>query len=389
MRAQARKFLGVLAAVGLALTAMVALAAPTTAEQAGDVSQQVSAADASVPEPTPGAGKVLILDSTVSGGINSAESTDAQGLGFGVDVVTDPTWAAMTTAQFASYRAIVIGDPTCGDNTNWAAASANTAVWGPAVNGNVITNGTDPVFHGPSHPGGFTLVQKSIAFATAQPGTTGFYADLSCWAPSAGTPVDILNAVEPGWTAGSAGCGDNISVVATNAILAGLTNTDLEGWGCSVHEYFDSWPADFIPIAIDTDAAPLYTAPDGTQGSPYIMGRGAGLIAGDISLSPASGTSDVSQAYQMTAFVQFQGTVQVGTTVTLTCTGGPNNGLSTTAVTDANGNATFTLTAAAAGTDTCVATFVNPNSVTENSNPATVEWTGAAAPLLIQPRFTG
>jgi hypothetical protein len=392
MRARARKFLGVLAAVGLALTAMVALAAPTVADQPAPVGSQASGVDASVPESVPGAGKVLILDKTVVDGINSTESTDAQALGYGVDVVTDPTWAAMTGAQFASYRAIIIGDPHCGDETSWAAASANTGTWGPVVNGNVMAIGTDPVYHEGAHPGAATLIQKSITFAAAQAGKTGFYADLSCWGPSAGTPVDILNAVEPGWTAGPAGCGDNIAVVATNPILAGLTNTDLEGWGCSVHESFDSWPGDFIPIAIDTDAAPLYTAPDGTQGTPYIMGRGAGLVAGDISLTPETGTSDISQTYQLTAFVQFQGTVQVGTTVTLACTGGPNDGLSTTATTDADGYAVFTLSAKTTGTDSCTASFVNPNAVTENSNVATIDWTGSAPvppPVVIQPRFTG
>ncbi len=385
MKSQARKALGALIAVALAI---FAFAVPLAAEQAGDVQQQASGVDASVPPSSPGAGKVLILDSSVSDGINSTESVDAQALGLGVDVVTDATWAGMTTGQFASYQAIIIGDPPCGSNTNWAAASANTAVWAPAVNGNVITNGTDPVLHGPSHPGGFELVQKSVAFAAAVPGKTGFYADLSCWSPATGTPVDILNAVEPGWTAGPAGCGDSIAVVATNPILSGLTDSDLEGWGCSVHEFFDSWPADFVVIAIDTDAAPLYTAPDGTAGSPYILGRGAGLIAGDINLTPPTGTADVGSSYALTAFVQFQGTPQVGATVTLTCTGGPNDGLSTTAVTDDTGNATFTLTAAGPGTDTCVASFVNPNAVTETSPAATIEWTGAPI-VIIQPRFTG
>jgi hypothetical protein len=334
--------------------------------------------------------KVLILAATVDGGSSSPEAQSATALGFGVDLVDDSTWAAMTQAQFASYRAIVIGDPDCGDDSNWAAATANTGTWAPTVNGNVISIGTDPDFHMGSHPGALTLIQKSMAFATAQAGKTGFYADLSCWEPSANTPIPILNAVEPGWTAGPAGCGDSVAIVATNPFLSGLTDADLEGWSCSVHEYFDAWPSDFVPIALDVDGPPSYTAPDGTQGSPYVIGRGAGLVAGDISLSPADGTADVGTPYTLTAFVQFQGTVQVGTTVTLTCTAGPDAGLTTTAVTDSSGNATFTVTASAPGVDVCHASFVNPNSVTENSNDATINWTGTVPePIVIQPTFTG
>jgi hypothetical protein len=389
MRALARKFLGAFAVLAVVVAALAALAVPTTAEQAGDVAPQASGIDDSVPPP-PGAGKVLILDTSVNDGINSTESQAAQALGLGVDVVTPATWAALSTAQFGAYQAIIVGDPSCGGDSDWAAASANTGTWAPAVDGNVITNGTDPVFHESSEPGALELTQRSVAFAAADASKTGFYASLSCWEPASGTPVDILNAISPGWTAGPAGCGDAISVVATNPILAGLTNEELEGWSCSVHEFFETWPSDFVVIAIDTDAAPVYTAPDGSQGSPYILGRGGGLVAGNISLTPESGTSDVNSAYEMTAFVQWQGTVQVGTTVTLTCEGGPNAGLSTSAVTNDVGNAVFTLTAATNGTDTCHASFVNPNSASESSNAATVEWTGAVLqPLVIQPRFTG
>ena len=98
----------------------------------------------------------------------------------------------------------------------------------------------------------------------------------------------------------------------------------------------------------------------------------------------------MSQSYQLTAFVQFQGTVQVGTTVTLHCVGEVNDALTTTAVTDASGNAVFTLTAAGPGTDQCTASFTNPNAVIETSNVATIVWTGVApAAIVVAPKFTG
>src|SRR5262245_44486116 len=53
--------------------------------------------------------RVLILARTVTGGFSSQEAVSAQQLGYLVDVVTDAQWAAKTAADFASYRAIILG----------------------------------------------------------------------------------------------------------------------------------------------------------------------------------------------------------------------------------------------------------------------------------------
>ncbi len=90
--------------------------------------------------------KVLILARSVVGGSSSIEANEAAAKGFAVDVVDDATWSSMTTAQFASYRAIILGDPDAA-LSSVAAAEANTATWGPAVTGNVVIIGTDPVGH--------------------------------------------------------------------------------------------------------------------------------------------------------------------------------------------------------------------------------------------------
>ena len=55
--------------------------------------------------------KVLILNSTVVGGVLSIEATEAVAKGFTVDLVDAATWGAMTLADFKSYRAIILGDP--------------------------------------------------------------------------------------------------------------------------------------------------------------------------------------------------------------------------------------------------------------------------------------
>src|SRR5512133_2693642 len=56
---------------------------------------------------------VLILDTTVGGGLSSQEVIESLNLGFDVDLVNAATWSSMTTANFATFRAIILGDPYC------------------------------------------------------------------------------------------------------------------------------------------------------------------------------------------------------------------------------------------------------------------------------------
>src|SRR5262245_32888432 len=105
--------------------------------------------------------EVLILGSTVSGGTRSLEAQGVSAQGLTPIGVEDATWSAMPTAQFATYRAIVLGDPTCSDTVP-SAAVANTATWGAAVTGNILINGTDPVYH--DSQGGSLVTQKAIDF---------------------------------------------------------------------------------------------------------------------------------------------------------------------------------------------------------------------------------
>lgn len=58
-------------------------------------------------------GTILILDSSVTGGTGSVEAVQATNSGFAVEVADATQWAAKTTADFASYAAIVLGDRTC------------------------------------------------------------------------------------------------------------------------------------------------------------------------------------------------------------------------------------------------------------------------------------
>lgn len=230
--------------------------------------------------PAPDASSVLILDTTVTGGAASVEAVQATALGLTPVVVDAATWATTTGPEFASYKALILGDATCNTNvTALAPAEANRAVWSPVVaGGNIIVVGTDPVYHSGSIPGAVTLINQGINYAAAA-ATTGAYVGLSCYyynAP-AGTPVPVLDNLGALTVVGQGGCPAASHIIAVHPALAGLTDADLSNWGCSAHEGFDSWPVSFLPLVISTDIASTFVAPDGTSGAPYIMARGPDL----------------------------------------------------------------------------------------------------------------
>jgi RHS repeat-associated protein len=231
-------------------------------------------------------GKVLILDSTVSGGASSIEAQQAAADGYGVDIVDAATWSAMTADQFAAYRAIILGDPTCSGESSVAAAEANAMVWGPVIDGNIEIIGSDPVFHAiNTNPAIAAVTQRGVDFAVGQSGKTGAYISLSCYfaGTSAPTHVSLLDGLDTagtGFSVQGAGCSDSIHIEATSPALTGIDDTLLSNWNCSVHEYFDSWPAKFGVLAVDTNAGSLFTGPDGTTGDPYILASPGGSFQG-------------------------------------------------------------------------------------------------------------
>jgi len=335
---------------------------------------------------------ILILSTTISGGTSSWEYRQATALGFTVDIVDAAAWGAMTTNDFKKYKAVILGDATCSTNVaNVAPAVANKDVWGPAVQGNVIIIGNDPSYHAPSTSGAATLITKSIEFAANEPGMTGAYISLSCYyyASGADTPVPVLDTISGGGfkVYGLSG-GDAVHIVATHPALAGLTDAQLSNWGNSTHEGFSSWPADFLVLAISTDKASPFVAPDGTTGAPFMIARGKSLtVVSDISLSPVSAKNAVSTSHTLTATVTEKSgattTPVVGTTVTFTVVGGPNmyngeTGVQGTAVTDSTGKASFTYSSSKEGTDTIEASFTDSKGKLQKSNRATIKWGGVS-----------
>ena len=129
--------------------------------------------------------KALILSESVTGGASSKEALHATAAGFAVTVVNATTWGTMTSAQFADYQLVIVGDPTCGSlnqvvstNAKALADAVMARAGGNAKVGNRILIGTDPVFH--FSQGGEKLINAGIDFAGVQDGATGLYLDFTC-----------------------------------------------------------------------------------------------------------------------------------------------------------------------------------------------------------------
>jgi uncharacterized repeat protein (TIGR01451 family) len=319
--------------------------------------------------------EILIFGPTDSDALRQAV-TDA---GFVPVVASEETWAGMTTAQFSEYRALLIGDPFCGSLDVVEAAVANRAVWGAAVDGNVIVDGTDPVLHSRDQ-----FTDAAVRFASAATDRTGSYVSLSCYYGNAepGTPVPLLDAFAPnGFTATDVtGCFDQAHIVADHPAIAGLTDEYLSNWGCSVHSAFDKWPDNFLVLAIALHGT-AYTAPDGSVGTPYILARGEGLsVISDITATTAPGASAPGTTRTVSASVIEDNVPQVGKTVTFRVLTGPHAGTQGTGTTDANGTAVFSYTGSSPGTDAIEASYVDSTGKTQTSNRLFVTWEGAPAP---------
>jgi hypothetical protein len=338
-------------------------------------------------------GKVLILDQTTTPGVIGAQSVEENAVtldGLTPDVVNAATWGAMTTADFAQYNAIVLGDATCTGLAAAAPAEANRAVWGPAVDGNVIIVGTDPVFHYRFTRADIqqvTINAVNFAADSASAGKTGMYVGLSCYyhGTAPGTPVPLLDPFGS-FTATGVGCYNDAHIVATHPALAGLTDAILSNWSCSVHEAFDSFPSTFLPLAIARDPAggPPFPGslsfPDGSSGVPYILASGKGLhFISNIELTETTDTNPVGTPHTVTATVKENGSPVAGAVVTFTVISGPNTGVTGTGTTDASGQATFTYTSSLPGTDTIEASYVDSTGKLQRSNDVDKTWTGDLA----------
>jgi hypothetical protein len=226
---------------------------------------------------------VLIYGPSMSGPTN--EQTLAAAAGHAVTVADAATWSSFTTAQFASYDAIVFGDRTCATSTSLlATAEANKATWSAAITGPMYVQGTDPRYH-IHRTEAQNMITSGINFAASGPGT-GLYMSLSCYYYSAapGTPVSILSGigsfqVRGQWTGGSSELATIVD--PTHPAMAGLTSAGISNWGTSIHEMFTSFPPSFIPLATNNTPTPYIIA------TPWV-------IEVDVDIKPGSDPNSIN-----------------------------------------------------------------------------------------------
>lgn len=256
---------------------------------------------------------VLMLGPTLTDSVGSpsgnlctsleAVQAMASPLNYNVEIDDAAQWGAKTQTQFATYRAIVLGDADCPNETAGAvgdspvaAAKSNINIWGPAITGPVAVVGTDPVFHfingtGSVQATAAQLTQNAIALAASLSGKPGAYICLSCYyeTVTTSTTVDVLAPFGNFTVLGNnTGTGTNCSSLSTivdtsNALVNSpnvLTSSGLSGWNCSAHEAFDSFPSILsavvrteglqLPYIVASQTATLkYPAGQSTQKANY------------------------------------------------------------------------------------------------------------------------
>jgi hypothetical protein len=345
--------------------------------------------------------KALLLESSAPGGATSPEATRAAALGFTVTVVDDATWGSMTAAQFSDYQLIIVGDPNfavpevVSQNAQALADAVMDRVGSNTKAGNRLLIGTDPLGH--FGQGGDKLINAGIDFAGVQEGASGLYLTLSDFDSdydSNGTP-DVLEKLlplltidtTPGWTENQTPpCGGSVSLISNTAQFSSLQSSDLQGWGCSDHETFPTFPSDWNPLAIATDTPTQPTCGKDVDsgadvcGEAYLLIAGTGIVseAPDLSLTPATATNQVGTSHTVTAKVTNPNdTPRSGVTVEFTVTGA-NAGATGTCVpancvSDANGEVKFTYTGNNVGDDTINASITIDGST--QTATASKTWT--------------
>lgn len=226
--------------------------------------------------------KVLILTESVRNGASSPEATYLAAQGFTVEFLAGASWQNQTTAYFAEFRALVVGDTGSTPSVVYTSHLANSKeLWSPAVTGNVFIAGADPVDHGGLNingsSGAATLIRNGLSYAVNDEENTGLYLTTSDQFPSAASSA--LSGLGAGWS-GEQIHRNPVHVVASHPVTTGLTDASLSNWGYSVHYRFLSWPTNFFPLAINVDSAGPWSGADGVKGYPYILVRGEANLEG-------------------------------------------------------------------------------------------------------------
>ncbi len=193
----------------------------------------------------------LAADFLVYGSADYYESTYLGAMGHDVTVWDDTAWAAATATEFAQFDAIVVGDDSCSGpgSANLQTLYDTRDVWGPVLTGNVMVSGTDPICHYQyGYTGAYDFFVNAVEWSAAA-GTTGAYFS-GDWGERS------LDYLEPlGVFTSTAYSGDDVVIVdSAHAILSGLTEADLDGWGNTYHASITG-PSDWdLVLEVDSGA---------------------------------------------------------------------------------------------------------------------------------------
>jgi hypothetical protein len=296
----------------------------------------------------------------------SLEQFAAEHLGYSVTVVSGATWDAMTAAEFANYQVLIVGDPDCSSTPE--SVNSNASNWAPVVMGTSVSTtagnrtlaGIDPEYHyrngagqaqptnpaDPTTSGAEQLVEDGIAFAGAVPGATGVYYDTSCSAPEGDiTTLDQLTTTGAGhWTPAHPPCDAAVKQIASNAAFATLTDAMIEGWECSSHVSFPTYPTDWSALAVVIPAEGVVeTEPtcgidpstrEKACGAPYVLLAGKGIVTeSELVLTPKAGSDPAGGEHTVTATLTEEKTKPVAGVAVSFAVVGTNSGVTGTCTT--------------------------------------------------------
>ncbi|KFE71575.1 immunoglobulin-like domain-containing protein [Hyalangium minutum] len=239
--------------------------------------------------------KVLILASSVNGGMDSreAQAVRTYSPSTEIHVKTPDEWRAMTAQQFMEYRALIIGDAACQSGTAALdAAVESRSRWGAIVDSNVVIISSDPSSNNTDF-----LVDNAINSVVVDSiqYRTGMYIALGCAYQNApaNTVVTLLEPFGTFKVQGVPGCARSAHMFQMSPVTLsnGVYDDALIGLGeCAARSVFTQYPDhtfSHAAIATRTSGPPLpgekeyldyqidWGTPTAFHGAPYVLVRGA------------------------------------------------------------------------------------------------------------------
>jgi len=260
--------------VGSALLLCAALAVTACRE---DPAEHAPASLRAVHQEVSSTDKVLILGSSITGGLQSreAQAVAAAAPTASIHIVTPEQWRAMTAEQFMSYRALIIGDGACQSGTAAFQAAIDTRdIWGDIVDGDLALLATDPTTNGTPQ-----LVENAIQFVLSSVQyRTGMYIALGCAYQDASAPmaVTLLEPFGAFQVQGVPGCAESAHVfqMYPDLLSRDLWDGLLTGDGCAARSVFTQYPEQNFSLAAMAVSTAEKTMPGQKTYSDVLMSPG-------------------------------------------------------------------------------------------------------------------